>query len=110
MTVRSALKASEGARFLFVFALGFGLAFVALASANLPWHLPFDVLAWPVALMQWLFPAPCFDRGPGERPFCEGTPIQIVTWGFGFVVLLVFYWVVAWFLLRSYVRDTSASR
>ena len=49
------------------------------------------ILAWPLAIAIWLFPAPCFDRGPGVQPFCEGTPVQIVTWGAGLLCTFLWY-------------------
>ncbi len=49
------------------------------------------LLFWPVYLVVRAFPAPCFDRGPGQEPFCEGTPVQLFAALFGFVLAFVFY-------------------
>jgi hypothetical protein len=89
---------------LAVLALGLSLTFLAFLSSALPVHAVSDVLLWPVTLMLWVFPGPCFDRGPGEPPFCEGTPVQVLAGGFGMLLTLAFYFVVAYFLVRRFSR------
>lgn len=108
-----ALPEHQSLRFVTVFISGIAFTVVALFSAVLPWKVFFTVLAWPVAIMLWLFPPPCFDRGPGVEPFCEGTPIQLLAGGLGLIVLLIFYWCVSWLALRRVLevrrmRATSA--
>jgi hypothetical protein len=92
-----------------ILALALALTFVAMLSKFLPVPAVSDVLLWPVTLMLWIFPAPCFDRGPGEKPFCEGTPIQILAGGFGLLVTLAFYFLVAYVLVRRFSRRSAAA-
>jgi hypothetical protein len=92
-----------------VLVLGLALTFLAVLTKALPVHAVSDVLLWPVTLMLWIFPAPCFDRGPGEKPFCEGTPIQILAGGFGMLVALAFYFLVAYILVRRFSRRSAAA-
>jgi hypothetical protein len=87
-----------------VLVLGLALTFVAMLSKFLPVSAVSDVLLWPVTLMLWIFPGPCFDRGPGEKPFCEGTPVQVVAIGFGLLVALAFYFLVAYVMVRRFSR------
>ena len=89
---------------LAVLALGLSLTVLAFLSNALPVHAVSDVLLWPITLMLWIFPGPCFDRGPGEKPFCEGTPVQVLAGGFGALVTLAFYFLVAYFLVRRFSR------
>jgi len=103
-----ALPKHESLRFVTVFISGIALTLAALFSAVLPGKVIFAVLAWPVAIMLWLFPPPCFDRGLGAEPFCEGTPIQLVAGGLGLIVLLVFYWFVSWLALRRMLKVRGA--
>src|SRR5947209_18122264 len=63
-------------RFIIVIGVAIAITFLALASTELPTHVVFVILAWPSAMMAWLFPPPCFDEGPGRPPVCEGTPVQ----------------------------------
>lgn len=93
-----------GIRFVIVFFLACAATFLALLTGALPTHIPFDVLAWPIAGMLWLFPPPCFDRGPGNPPFCEGTPVQIVAGLIGLVVTFVFHCMLAAWLLNRYLK------
>jgi hypothetical protein len=92
-----------------ILALGLALTFVALLSKFLPVSAVSDVLLWPVTLMLWIFPGPCFDQGPGEAPLCEGTPIQILAGGFGLLVTLAFYFLVAYVLVRRFSRRSAAA-
>ena len=41
------------------------------------------VVLWPLSGLALAFPPPCFDRGPGREPFCEGTPIQMLAGSLG---------------------------
>ena len=91
-------------RFVVVIFLAVAMTFLALLSGALPTPVFFDVLAWPVAGMLRLFPPPCWDRGPGNPPFCEGTPIQILAAGFGLIVTFVFYCLIASWLLKRYLK------
>ncbi|MFL6258675.1 MAG: hypothetical protein ACJ76Y_03085 [Thermoanaerobaculia bacterium] len=77
---------------------------VAVLSAALPVRVISQVLLWPVSILLWIFPAHCFDRGPGEKPFCEGTPVQIVAGGFGLIVTWAFYLMAAYVLIRRFSR------
>src|SRR5437763_138841 len=99
---------SDAVRFALVFVGGVLFSLLALVSVALPSRIPFDILAWPVAFMSWLFPAPCFDRGPGMEPFCEGTPIQLIAGVVGFFGMLLFYWFLLWLLLRLSKRRSAA--
>lgn len=101
------LRENEALRFVSVFITGICLAAIAFLSGSLTSSTLFTVLAWPVALMLHLFPSPCFDRGLGNQPFCEGTPVQILAGGVGLFVLVVFYWFVAWVGLRLVLRARS---
>jgi hypothetical protein len=103
-----ALPKHKSLRFVTVFISGIAFTLVALFSAALPGKVIFALLAWPVAIMLWIFPPPCFDRGPGMEPFCEGTPIQLLAGGLGLIVLLIFYWCVSWLALRRALRVRSA--
>ncbi len=62
------------------------------------WALLF-VFYWPVLLMLKLLPAPCFDRGPGQRPFCEGTPVQVLAAGIGIVLSPLFWYLLIYLVL-----------
>jgi voltage-gated potassium channel Kch len=103
-----ALQEHESLRFVTVFISGVAFTLVALFSAELPWKVFFTVLAWPIAIMLWVFPPPCFDHGPGVEPFCEATPIQLLAGGLGLIVLLVFYWCVSSLALRRVLAVRSA--
>ncbi len=103
-----ALSKHQALRFVTVFISGIALTVTALFSAVLPGKVVFEVLAWPVAVMLWLFPRPCFDRGPGVEPFCEGTPIQLLAAGLGMIVLMVFYGFVSWLAIRRVLKVRSA--
>jgi hypothetical protein len=107
MKIRTLLVENEALRFVFVFIAGICLASIAFLSGSLPSSTVFNVLAWPVALMLHLFPSPCFDRGLGHQPFCEGTPVQVVAGGVGLFVLVVFYWLIVWAALRLVLRARS---
>jgi hypothetical protein len=107
MRIRTLLDENEAARFVSVFVAGSGLATIAMLSSSLSSSVPFNVLAWPVAFMNHMFPAPCFDRGPGRLPFCEGTPVQLVAGAVGLFVLVMFYWFVAWAGLRLWLRGRT---
>ena len=75
-----------------LFGLGVGAAIVA--SSFIPgWpESRFGrSLFWPVYLVVNAFPAPCFDRGPGQKPFCEGTPVQVIMALFGLALTFVLY-------------------
>ena len=85
---------------------GLGVGALVIGSAFVPgWpeselrHLVF----WPVLLVASAFPAPCFDRGPGQAPFCEGTPVQLFGALLGFVAAFIVYAsvgaAIAWALL-----------
>jgi hypothetical protein len=60
------------------------------------------LVLWPLMGMAKLFPPPCFDRGPGEEPFCEGTPIQLFASLLGLTLSWLFYTGVAHLLLRRW--------
>jgi hypothetical protein len=93
---------------LAVLALGLSMTFLAFFSSALQVHALSEVLLWPVTLMLWIFPGPCFDQGPGEKPFCEGTPIQALAMCFGALVTLAFYFLVAYVLVRRFSRRSVA--
>ena len=87
--------------------IGLGAGLAAVASAFIPgWPESGlgPIVFWPVYLMMRVFPPPCFDRGPGQAPFCEGTPMQLFAALFGFAIVFAFYatlgGVVSWRLLR----------
>ena len=98
------VAAHPAIRFTIAFFLAAAATCLAALSITLPTQIVFNVVAWPVAGMLRLFPAPCFDRGPGNPPFCEGTPIQILAGGFGLIVTFVFYCVLASWLLNRYLK------
>ena len=104
MRIRTLLEENEALRFVSVFIAGICLAAIAFLSGSLPSSTIFTVLAWPVAIMLHLFPSPCFGRGAGRQPFCEGTPVQVLAGGVGLFALVVFYWFVAWVGLRLLLR------
>ncbi|HEY3570422.1 MAG TPA: hypothetical protein VGP73_21005 [Thermoanaerobaculia bacterium] len=104
MSLAKLLGRSAALRGLSVLALGSSMTAAAVLSAALPVRVISRVLLWPVSIMLWIFPAPCFDRGPGEKPFCEGTPIQLLAGGFGLIVTWAFYLVVAHVLIRRFSR------
>src|SRR5512146_1705526 len=71
-----------------------GVGALVIGSASIPgWpesklgHLVF----WPIFLVASAFPAPCFDRGPGQAPFCEGTPVQLFGALLGCVAAFIVY-------------------
>ena len=68
-------------------ALVIGSAFIPGWPESKLGHL----VLWPVFLVASAFPAPCFDRGPGQAPFCEGTPVQLFGALMGFVAAFVVY-------------------
>jgi hypothetical protein len=83
--VRTALAAAIG---LGITGTGLGLGFIDTG----PWIAGVGrVMLWPVIAFLYAFPAPCFDRGPGQAPFCEGTPIQLLAILAGIVVSVLFY-------------------
>ncbi len=104
MGLAKLLGRSAALRGLSVLTLGSLTTAAAVFSALLPVQIISKVLLWPVTILLWIFPAPCFDRGPGEEPFCEGTPIQILAGGFGLVVTWVFYLGVAYVLIRRFAH------
>jgi len=62
------------------------------------------VVLWPAYLTVRAFPPPCFDRGPGQPPFCEGTPVQLFAVLLGLILTFAFYFglgvAVSWASLR----------
>jgi hypothetical protein len=49
------------------------------------------IILWPLSGLALAFPPPCFDRGPGREPFCEGTPIQMLAGLLGLGLSWLFY-------------------
>jgi hypothetical protein len=104
MWLAQLLGRSAALRGLSVLLLGSTMTATAVLSAALPVRFISQILLWPISIMLWIFPAPCFDRGPGEEPFCEGTPIQLLAGGFGLMVTWAFYLMVAYVLIRRFSR------
>jgi hypothetical protein len=74
--------------------LGLGFGAIIVASSFIPGWPESKLgraLFWPVYLVVNAFPPPCFDRGPGKQPFCEGTPVQVIAALFGLAVSFVLY-------------------
>jgi|SRR5438270_3827667 len=91
-------------RFIIVIGVAIAITFLALASTELPTHVVFVILAWPSAMMAWLFPPPCFDEGPGRPPVCEGTPVQEVSGWVGVAGTFLFYCLVTSWVLNRYLK------
>jgi len=89
-------------------ALGLGTA-LCVATIQLVDNLgTLRAVLWPAAMVADAFPPPCFDRGPGEPPFCEGTPVQIFAGLLGFGVSVLFYASIAYCFLWLSLRRSHA--
>lgn len=62
------------------------------------------VLLWPGTAIMAAFPPPCFDRGPGKEPFCEGTPAQFFAGMIALVACVICCTVIFDWALREWVR------
>jgi hypothetical protein len=56
------------------------------------------ILSWPNTLLQNLIP--CHDIGTAERPFCEGTPLNVAAYVASFSLSVAVYTTIAYVLLR----------
>ena len=68
------------------------------------------IIFWPAARIADFFPPPCFDRGHGEEPFCEATPVQAFAGLLGMGVSVLVYALIAYGLLRLSFGRSGAAR
>jgi hypothetical protein len=68
------------------------------------------ILLWPLRLAWNVFPAPCWDRGPGASPFCEGTPVQLVATALGLIATVLWYGTLIYWLMGRRAHSTKIER
>jgi hypothetical protein len=83
-------------------AIGAGICLAALRFIESTDTL--RAVLWPATYIADAFPPPCFDQGPGQKPFCEGTPVQVLAGVVGLVVTWLLYSTVLQLLLTLFMR------